>query len=128
MYCKGMRMSDKDDFMSVWGKKASANPQNSVIGGLQKQIADRDKEIEKLKLELTTIKTRLTEGVKILEESEKTINSQATQIQELKTQLYGKGDEFSTLKKKGEENDALITQLNAKITELSGQLAKSDTL
>ncbi len=85
-------MSKKDeDFMSLWGKKAGANPQASVIGGLQKQITERDKEIEKLTAQLTTIKARLAEDVKILEESEKTLNAQAGQIQELKNQLYGKG-------------------------------------
>ncbi len=85
-------MSKKDeDFMSLWGKKAGANPQASVIGGLQKQISERDKEIEKLNQQLMTIKARLAEDVKILEESEKTLNSQAAQIQEFKNQLYGKG-------------------------------------
>ncbi len=84
-------MSNKEDFMSLWGKKAGANPQASVIGGLQKQIGERDKEIEKLNQQLTTIKARLAEDVKILEESEKTLNLQAIQIQDLKNQVYGKG-------------------------------------
>lgn len=84
-------MSKDEDFMSLWGKKTGANPQASVIGGLQKQIAERDKEIEKANQQLTTLKARLAEDVKILEESEKTLNAQANQIQDLKNQLYGKG-------------------------------------
>jgi len=114
--------------MSLREKKAGANPQTSVIGGLQKQIAEKDKEIEKLNQQLTTVKARLAEEVKILEESEKTINTQVSQIQELKNQVYGKGDDLAALKKKGEDDDVLISQLNAQITELSAQLAKSETL
>lgn len=101
----------------MWGKKQAKNPQASVIGGLQKQVAERDEEIEQLNQQITALKTRLAEGLKVLEDSEKVIDAQGKEIQELKNMLRHKGN------KPGSEGKGLSTE-----TALTGASSLTEAL
>lgn len=77
-------MSKYIDFVDLWKKGGDGAPQASIIGGLQKLLNQKEKELVEVKSENHSLREQITENITLLEEAEKVIASQTNEIEDLR--------------------------------------------
>ena len=77
-------MSKNIDFIELWKKGGEGAPRASIIGGLQKLLNNKEKELLELKSENQSLRAQIAENIALLDEAEKVIAEQTSEIENLR--------------------------------------------
>ncbi len=77
-------MSKNIDFIELWKKGGEGAPRASIIGGLQKLLNNKEKELIELKTENQSLRAQIAENIALLDEAEKVIAEQTSEIENLR--------------------------------------------
>ncbi len=86
-------MSKNIDFIELWKKGGEGAPRASIIGGLQKLLNNKEKELIELKNENQSLRAQIAENIALLDEAEKVIAEQTSEIENLRAGFVSVDDQ-----------------------------------
>ena len=113
----------KINYQEIWKDKAEGAPKQSIIGSLQKLLAEKEDQISTLTEQLNALKTRMNETTEIIDQMERQFTTQQARIQELEAQVSGRpvSPSLSSTKALSGADKAQLDALNGKIRDLENR-------